>query len=229
MSHPSDGEAWKHFDRIHPNFASEPRNVRLGLCSDGFSPFGMHGRAYSIWPVIVTPYNLPPWMCMKTQYMFVSLIIPGPRTPKKNIDIYLQPLIDELQYLWETGVTTYDVAKKQNFTMRAALMWTINDFPAYGMLSGWSTHGRMACPICMDKTNAFQLKHGRKTSHFNCHRKFLPVGHTFRKSKTDFYKDRIVKDIPPSRLAGTVINEWVFTAIESPSDDKMSGFQVDHQ
>jgi len=32
------------------------------------------------------------------------------------------------------------------FFMKAALMWTINDFPAYGMLSGWSTHGRLACP-----------------------------------------------------------------------------------
>ncbi|WVZ58442.1 hypothetical protein U9M48_008718 [Paspalum notatum var. saurae] len=26
-----------------------------------------------------------------------------------------------------------------NFTLRAYLLWTINDFPAYGMLSGWST------------------------------------------------------------------------------------------
>ncbi|XP_074316134.1 uncharacterized protein LOC141652515 [Silene latifolia] len=37
MSHPSDSEAWKHFDRLYPSFASESRNVRLGLCTDGFS------------------------------------------------------------------------------------------------------------------------------------------------------------------------------------------------
>ncbi|CAK8575475.1 unnamed protein product [Lathyrus sativus] len=37
MRHPSDGEAWKHFDRVHSDFAAEPRNVRLGLCSDGSS------------------------------------------------------------------------------------------------------------------------------------------------------------------------------------------------
>ena len=30
-------------------------------------------------------------------------------------------------------------------------MWTINDFPAYGMVSGWSTHGKLACPYCMAK------------------------------------------------------------------------------
>ncbi|CAL5211853.1 unnamed protein product [Lathyrus oleraceus] len=39
MRHRSDGEAWKHFDWIHPNFGAEPRNVRLGLCSDGFTPY----------------------------------------------------------------------------------------------------------------------------------------------------------------------------------------------
>ena len=36
MCHPSDAEAWKHFDRTHHSFASEPRNIRLGLCADGF-------------------------------------------------------------------------------------------------------------------------------------------------------------------------------------------------
>ncbi|KAL0293580.1 UNVERIFIED_CONTAM: hypothetical protein Scaly_3139300 [Sesamum calycinum] len=39
MEHPSHGDAWKHFDRTHPPFASDARNVRLGLCTDGFSPF----------------------------------------------------------------------------------------------------------------------------------------------------------------------------------------------
>lgn len=36
IRHPFDGEAWKHLDRVHPDFAADPRNVRLGLCSYGF-------------------------------------------------------------------------------------------------------------------------------------------------------------------------------------------------
>ena len=47
MRHPSEGEAWKHFNRMHPDFASESRNVRLGLCTDGFNPFGAAGQQYS--------------------------------------------------------------------------------------------------------------------------------------------------------------------------------------
>ncbi|KAL0315146.1 UNVERIFIED_CONTAM: hypothetical protein Scaly_2884600 [Sesamum calycinum] len=38
ICHPSDAMAWKHFDRMYPNFAEEPRNIRLGLCTDSFAP-----------------------------------------------------------------------------------------------------------------------------------------------------------------------------------------------
>jgi hypothetical protein len=38
MVHPSDGYALIEFNRVHPNFAAYPRNVRLGLCTDGFFP-----------------------------------------------------------------------------------------------------------------------------------------------------------------------------------------------
>ena len=60
LIHSSDVEAWKHFDKTYPVFAAESRNVRLGLCTDGFSPFSQFGSKYSSWPIIVTPYNLPP-------------------------------------------------------------------------------------------------------------------------------------------------------------------------
>ncbi|XP_014493193.1 uncharacterized protein LOC106755535 [Vigna radiata var. radiata] len=134
LRHPCDGEAWKHFDRVHPDFAIEPRNVRLGLCSDGFNPYVQASNIpYSCWPVIVTSYNLPQDMCMSKPYMFLTCLIPGPCNPKVGIDVYLEPLIDDLKKLW-SGILTYDISRRQNFIMRAMLMWTINDFPAYGML-----------------------------------------------------------------------------------------------
>jgi hypothetical protein len=40
------------------------------------------------------------------------------------------------------GVETWDEDKKEKFTLHALLLWTINDFPAYAMLSGWSTKGK---------------------------------------------------------------------------------------
>ncbi|KAL3509899.1 hypothetical protein ACH5RR_029300 [Cinchona calisaya] len=95
--HPSDSEAYKHFDRKHPNFALDPRNVRLGLCANGFNPFNNNDKPYSCWPIIVTPYNLPPKICMSAPYMFLTRLIPGPHNLKSRIDVYLQPLIDELK------------------------------------------------------------------------------------------------------------------------------------
>jgi hypothetical protein len=79
---------------------------------------------------------MPPEMCMTKPYMFLSCLIAGPRSPNVRIDVFLQPLIDDLQQLWYHGAWTYNISTKQNFVMKVCLMWTINDFPAYGMLSG---------------------------------------------------------------------------------------------
>ena len=202
ICHPSDGEAWKHFNEVYSDFASEPRNVYLGLCTDGFSPFGMSGHNYSLWPVILTSYNLPPDMCMKQELMFLTILVPGPNHPKRSLDIFLQPLIEELKDLWFNGVNAYNISTKQNFLLRAVLMWTINDFLAYAMLSGWTTHGRLACPYCMDKTKAFQLKNGRKTSWFDCHQCFLPTDHYYRRNTKKFKRGRVVNDNPPDLRTG---------------------------
>ncbi|XP_039118907.1 uncharacterized protein LOC120255075 [Dioscorea cayenensis subsp. rotundata] len=205
MHHCSDSPAWKHFNNTHPTFASESRNVRLGLCTDGFQPFGQTGQQYSSWPVIVTPYNLPPSLCMKEEYMFLTIIVPGPKSPKDMLDVYLQPFIEEMKHLWEIGVETYDASLKNNFQMRAALMWTISDFPAYSILSGWSTAGRTACSYCKEDLDAFTLTKGGKQSWFDNHRKFLHPNHPFRRNKTAFLKNRIIRKQAPAILSGDEI------------------------
>ncbi|KAL0409440.1 UNVERIFIED_CONTAM: hypothetical protein Sradi_1878400 [Sesamum radiatum] len=120
MCHPYDGKVWRHFDLTHRDFAVEPRNVRLGLCTDGFAPHGQYGRTYSCWPIILTLYNLPLGMCMSSG------------------------------------------ARDETFAMRAALMWTINDLPAYGMASGWSSAGVMGCSVYMEDTRAFYLQNSER-------------------------------------------------------------------
>ena len=120
--------------------------------------------------------------------MFLTLICPGLKNPKKNIDVFLQPLIDELKELWVNGIPTFDVSKREQFCMRAALMWTVNDFPAYGMLSGWSTAGRSGCPIYMQESQAHVLKYGKKASYFDCHRAFLDANHAYRTDKRLFIR-----------------------------------------
>nr|GEX36275.1 hypothetical protein [Tanacetum cinerariifolium] len=137
MQHPVDGRAWKKFDTMYLDFVKEPRNVRIGLVADGFNPFGNLSQAYSMWPVILTTYNLPPWLCMKKSSFMLTLLIPGPKSLGKDIDVYFRPLIEDIKVLWDRkGVETINVASCQKFNMRAMVLWTIKDFPARSSLFG---------------------------------------------------------------------------------------------
>ena len=66
LTDPADGQAWIDFDRLHPDFALDSRNVRLGLASDGFNPFRTMSISHSTGPVMLMTHNMPPWMCMKS-------------------------------------------------------------------------------------------------------------------------------------------------------------------
>nr|GEV05064.1 hypothetical protein [Tanacetum cinerariifolium] len=126
MQHPVDGRAWKNFDI---------------------------NQAYIMWLVILTTYNLPSWLCMKESSFMLTLLIHGPKSPGKDIDVYLRPLIDNLKVLWALkGVETIDVATCQKFNIRAMVLWTINDFLARSSLCGWSGQGYKACPTCNEDT-----------------------------------------------------------------------------
>ncbi|KAA0049662.1 uncharacterized protein E5676_scaffold5066G00120 [Cucumis melo var. makuwa] len=86
----------------------------------------------------------------------MSLLIPDPRSPDKEIDVYLQPLIEELKVLWTFGVRTYD------------------------SLTGWSTKEYQACPICMGDRSSFGIR-GRIS--LMGHRHYLLENHVWRRSR----------------------------------------------
>ncbi|WMV18529.1 hypothetical protein MTR67_011914 [Solanum verrucosum] len=197
LRRPSDSIEWKSFDERYPSFSSELRNARLGLASDGFQPFGNMSSNHSIWPVVLVTYNLPPWDCMKDSYFMMPLLIPGPKSPGNDIDVYLQPMIEELKELWD-GVDTYDAHTKSNFLMRVALMWTINDFAVYGNISGWSTKGKLACPCCHIDTQSISLCN--KLCYMG-HRRFLPMNHPWRKNRV-LFDGKVEMGFAPSPLAG---------------------------
>ncbi|KAG8473043.1 hypothetical protein CXB51_034963 [Gossypium anomalum] len=117
------------------SFASDPQNVRLGLAADDFNPFKIMSNLYSTWPVVIVPYNLPPWICMKQSLFILSMIIPREKGPGNDIDIYLQPHIEELKQLW-SGAETYD-----------------------------STKGCYACPCCAAQACSKWLYNGKKFSY----------------------------------------------------------------
>jgi len=40
LRHAADSLQWKKIDSLYPEFGSDPRNVRLGLATDGMNPYG---------------------------------------------------------------------------------------------------------------------------------------------------------------------------------------------
>lgn len=207
MRHPVDSAVWRKIDLKYPDFASEPRNVRLGLATDGFNPFGALSTAYSSWPIMSVTYNLPPRLCMKPQFIMLTALVEGPRSPGKDIDVFMQPAIKELNNLWRKGQTVKDASDNgQEFTMRAVLLWTIHDFPAYGNISGCRTHGKFACPPCGPKTASLRLSHGQKFA-FMRHRRWLPMSDEARNDTREGTYDKTEeKDEQPIRLTGIEVD-----------------------
>ena len=63
LQHPSDAKQWQNFNDTYKDFADEPRNIRFVLSTDGMNPFAERSSKHSTWPMILTIYNLPPWLC----------------------------------------------------------------------------------------------------------------------------------------------------------------------
>jgi len=63
------------------------------------------------------------------------LIVPG-RKQVKNMDVYLQPFIDEFKQLWE-GIQVYDVSRpismERYFTLYGICVYTTHDYLGLGV------------------------------------------------------------------------------------------------
>jgi hypothetical protein len=105
----------------------------------------------------------------------------------------------ELEYLWSSKTLVYDVSRKYNFLTKATLMWTINDFSSYEMVSGWSTHEKLAYPYYMENNKTFTLINDDKTSFFftatssSCQQ--ITGTEITRKNKKDFFIGRVERNV----------------------------------
>jgi hypothetical protein len=83
MSHPADGEVWQTLNCFEPEFAKDPRSVHLDLSTDGFQTHNTDSSPSSCWLVFIMPYNLPPDKYLKQGFIFLVIVITGPKELKK--------------------------------------------------------------------------------------------------------------------------------------------------
>jgi hypothetical protein len=126
------------------------------------------------------------------------------------------------------GVEAYDYDQKQKFNLRDAYLWSVHDFIAYSIFSGWSCNGLLTCPICMKGTSCFRLKFGGKICYFDCHRRFLPLDHLFRLDNDAFKKGNIVLEGPPRHLSGSEITDMLDNLVLKENGDEFIGYGNEH-
>ncbi|GKD94170.1 hypothetical protein Tco_1374007, partial [Tanacetum coccineum] len=116
-------QACRTIDEKFPEIAEDTRNLQLGISADRVD-VNTRNRHHSVWPVLTVIYNLPPWLCMKRKFINLSILISG--YPRNDIDVFLEPLVDDLHTLFETGVDTYDASTKDNFNLCDVVLWTVS-------------------------------------------------------------------------------------------------------
>jgi hypothetical protein len=161
-----DSPTWEFVDsNIDLSFILESRNMRFGLPLNGVNPFKHNNTQNSTWPVLMLIYNLPPYLVTKKFFIQLSILIFGKdASTNESIDVFIRPLVEELQQLWK-GVPVQDFSKslgERRFILRGLLMWTISDYPGYGLISGVCTHGYRGCVVCGPQTDSRLAKSGNK-------------------------------------------------------------------
>jgi len=225
LRHPFDAKQWQNFNDTYKDFADEPRNIRFALSIDGMNPFAERSSKHNTWPVILTIYNLPPWMCQKRKYLLLTILISGPTQPGVDMDVFLEPLMEEMKKLWEEGVAMWDEFRKEAFTLKAMIFVTINDYLALFSLSG-QFKGKVGCVVCLDETSHVYLIASNKLLYMR-HRCFLLRGHKYRLKRMDKYfdnRDEAKSTAPSGRSAGKrvfqIVSKVTFVFDKKTKDGK---------
>ena len=150
-------------------------------------------------------------------------ILPGPRTPK-NINTYLEPLIDELCVFGEGGTG----AKKPNgeaFTLYAYALLFIADYRgAAKVLCQKGSGATLGCIKCEIEGQS-ESKTGKKKV-YGDFRRFLPRDHAFRRDVDTFGRAEL-RQAPPLRSHDDIL-KGAFTALAAEQDFGVKPSSVSH-
>ena len=128
--------------------------------------------------------NLPPWLCNKCKYITLSTLVSGTKQLGDRIDVFLQPLIEDLQLLWQ-GVEIRDAVVNQHFILHVVLMATISDNLAHRNLFGHSKRKGQGCSHCLSEICSLWLKNLNKFAYMG-HRRWLPKNYPYRSMDRQF-------------------------------------------
>jgi hypothetical protein len=59
----------------------------------------------------------------KRKYILLTILISRPTQPEVDTYVFLEPLMDDMKILWETGVQMLDEYHKDSFTLREIIFY----------------------------------------------------------------------------------------------------------
>jgi hypothetical protein len=137
------------------------------------------------------------------------MLISGPRQPGNDINVFLEPLMEDMQKLWEEGVKMTDASLKE-FTLKAIILVTITDYPSLFSLSG-QIKGKTGYVVCIDGTCYTYLGASKKLVYMR-HRRCLPKKHRYWHPSMNPYFDN--QDEPQTKPKRTGYGQKVFDMVK---------------
>jgi hypothetical protein len=67
---------------------------------------------------------------------FLTTLISGPKQAGNDVDVFLEPLMEDMQKLWEYGVTMWGEYSRQHFNLNVIIFYMINENAAHLSLIG---------------------------------------------------------------------------------------------
>ncbi|KAB5587700.1 hypothetical protein CTheo_8858 [Ceratobasidium theobromae] len=105
------------------------RDIAYAVMTDGVSLFQLaHNQKSTCWPIMAINLNLPASERVKLRNLLPLGVIPGPNQPK-DFDSFLEPFVQEA-IEQACGVETYDVTRRERFTLRAHPIMVSGDMQA---------------------------------------------------------------------------------------------------
>jgi hypothetical protein len=89
----------------------------------------------------------PPWLCHKRKFLLLTILIQGTKKPGIDIDVFLEPLMEEMEKFWKHGVKMWDEYRRETFTLKAIIFVTIIDYSALFSLSGQKKRKNRLCSL----------------------------------------------------------------------------------
>ena len=123
----------KHIEDTWPEkFMDEVQNLQLNITMDRINPYSLQNTNYYVFPIVLINNNKSPWLSMNNENLTFALIVSS-RRQVKNMDIYLQPLVNQLKELWER-INIYYVSRpitvERIFMLYGICAYTTHDYPS---------------------------------------------------------------------------------------------------